>query len=232
MSEEATGSEYMKNLDELIELAAQGLEPSPFGDGSFLVEGAPASLQSPRKLKDDFIARVREATKHLDYYLTGDVTLDVYWFLHRDIRYRTDKSPDVDNILKPLIDALCGPDGLLVDDCQLSRVNVEWVSWIHPDKQQVKLDLRFIDSDFHKRQGLFFVDFGNGLCYPFSGHIPHAGLVKLLEAIRFMQEQAQLIRPYSEEAAYLLSSVQRTFHRSRIARFPVLTFEEAIAGRV
>lgn len=224
-------SENMKDLEGLMELAAQGLEPSPFGNGSFLVEGAPASLQSPRKLKDDFIARVRDAIKHLDYYLTGDVTLDVYWFLHRDIRYRTDKSPDVDNILKPLIDALCGPDGLLVDDCQLSRVNVEWISWIHPDKQQVKLELRFIDSDFHKKAGLFFVDFGKGLCYPFSGHIPHVGLVKLLETMRFMQEQAELIRPYSEEAAYALSSVQRPFHRSRIARFPVLTYDEAIKSR-
>src|SRR5947199_68686 len=86
--------------------------------------------------------------------------------------------------LEDLIDALCGPDGLLVDDCQLSRVNVEWVSWIYDDRQQVKLDLRFIDSDFHKREGLFFVDFGAGLCYPFSGHIPKGGLLELLKHMR------------------------------------------------
>lgn len=218
----------MKNLEELIELAAKGLEPSPSGDGSFLVEGAPASLQSPRSLKNDFITRIRNAIKHLDYYLTGDVTLDVYWFLHRDIRYRTDKSPDVDNILKPLIDALCGPDGLLVDDCQLSRVNVEWVSWIHADKQQVKLDLRFVDSDFHKRQGIFFVDFGQGLCYPFSGGPPKAGLLALLRHMRFMQEKSDKMREFSEEAAMALTSVQRPFHRSRIARFPVYTYADII----
>jgi len=51
------------------------------------------------------------------YLPLGDVKVSIEWTLHEQDPYESDAAPDVDNILKPLLDVLCGPDGILIDDC-------------------------------------------------------------------------------------------------------------------
>src|SRR5207244_5710585 len=49
--------------------------------------------------------------------LTGEVAVEVEWVLHERYRWESGlmlTTPDVDNIVKPLLDALCGPDALLI----------------------------------------------------------------------------------------------------------------------
>jgi hypothetical protein len=42
--------------------------------------------------------------------LSGDVQVGIEWTLHEEARYEQDAAPDVDNILKPLLDAALWAD--------------------------------------------------------------------------------------------------------------------------
>ena len=53
----------------------------------------------------------------------------IEWTVHEQDRYESDAAPDVDNILKPLLDGLCGPEGVLIDDCQVQAVDCRWIDW-------------------------------------------------------------------------------------------------------
>jgi Holliday junction resolvase RusA-like endonuclease len=77
------------------------------------------SFQAPAAKKAGIVAAIRAAIAHCDYLLGGDVKLEVRWAISVRDRYERDSSADVDNIVKPMLDALSGPDGLLIDDRRL-----------------------------------------------------------------------------------------------------------------
>ena len=91
---------------------------------------APVSVQSKaarRAAQRRFIA---EALSLYRFVLTGEVQVTVTWHSSEWSRYESCTTPDVDNIVKPLLDALVGPDGVLVDDCQMSSVVASYAATI------------------------------------------------------------------------------------------------------
>src|ERR1035438_2459116 len=97
-------------------------EPPFSGELTFVVEGPPVSQQSRRSEKDTFAKSIRAQMSECGYLISGDVRIYIEWTLHEQDRYESDAAPDVDNILKPLLDALCGPEGVLIDDCQPAQL--------------------------------------------------------------------------------------------------------------
>ena len=85
-------------------------EPPFSGELTFVVEGPPVSQQSRRSEKDTFAKSIRAQMSECGYLISGDVRIYIEWTLHEQDRYESDAAPDVDNILKPLLDALCGPE--------------------------------------------------------------------------------------------------------------------------
>jgi hypothetical protein len=65
----------------------------------------------------------------------------------------------IDNLLKPMLDAFCGPNGLLVDDCQVRSLGISWISTTS-DQPAVTIQVHFIDSDFVPKAGIV----GSGCC--------------------------------------------------------------------
>ena len=112
----------------------------------FHISTAPVSQQASGTVKADFKATVRSAISNTAFFLTGEVRLNVDWMIHDRIRYETDTAPDVDNILKPTIDALTGPDGVLIDDCQVQRVNCGWID-SSSDDQSVDIELEYFKDE-------------------------------------------------------------------------------------
>lgn len=56
--------------------------------------------------------------------LYPEVTVE--WLLHEERRWDTRgvlRSPDVDNIVKPVVDGFCGPRGVLIDDCRVQSIH-------------------------------------------------------------------------------------------------------------
>jgi hypothetical protein len=116
---------------------------------------------------------------HYKFVFTGDVWFDVQWMIHERSRYESDASPDVDNVLKPLIDAFCGPQGLLIDDGQVQAVGCHWVDWTRAD-ERLTVTIKFSPDDWLRKEGLMFVRMDRALCMPVPGGLSRQQLTALL----------------------------------------------------
>lgn len=90
-----------------------------YGEFIFTLKTEPASYHSPRELKDNYKGCIRNAIKDCKNIFIREVGVQIEWKTSQNLRYETDKSYDIDNIIKPTLDAMCGIDGLFIDDCQV-----------------------------------------------------------------------------------------------------------------
>lgn len=191
-----------------------------FGEIQFTIPCAPVSQQATRAAKERFTAEVRKITEPLEYLLDGEIRLEIVWSISEYDRWETPDAPDVDNILKPLLDALCGPQGILLDDCQVQALGVSWLDWTL-DTQSVEILLKFRSDEFLRKEGLSFVRFKDGLCFPIPGDIRKSHLQPWLQAA----EAAVKLRDATGRIAR--SILHGNFiHRSRLTEFPVFSLEE------
>jgi hypothetical protein len=132
----------------------------------------------------------------------------------------------VDNILKPLLDALCGPHGVLIDDCQVQAVDCRWIDW-RDRTERVEVRIRFFPDEWVSKDGLCFVHLGKGLCFPINRTAPAEGTLLILEHVNAMLMTSNKLiglgLDYYEANGVM--SVQRVFHRSRVGRFPVIELD-------
>lgn len=184
---------------------------------------APVSVQSPGVIKANFKSAVREKLANPEYLLCGDVSLNVEWLVSERSRYESDRTPDVDNILKPLIDALTGPAALLIDDNQIQHVSCSWIDSTE-NIERLRVEIRFFPGEYLPKRGLVFVQFERGLCFPVPFYDPPE--VRLLwtdaykSALQARNRLEQLgIGP---EGAKYVMPVQRVFHRTRLSAFTVV----------
>lgn len=109
---------------------------------------APVSFQGSPGARRRLEQIVREAATKPGRLLTGEVGIEIEWLLHEKRRWESPHTlgtPDLDNILKPLIDGLCGPTGLLIDDCQVQAVACNWIDWERDPDQRITLRIRTMD---------------------------------------------------------------------------------------
>lgn len=87
----------------------------------FLVFGTPLSLQASGRSREEWKKRVREASNdslpEMHVWYEGPVAVTIYYFPP------TEMPGDVDNIIKPILDALSAH--LFKDDHQVVRVTVQ-----------------------------------------------------------------------------------------------------------
>jgi Holliday junction resolvase RusA-like endonuclease len=198
-------------------------EPPFSGELTFVVEGPPVSQQSRRSEKDTFAKSIRAQMCECGYLISGDVRIYIEWTLHEQDRYESDAAPDVDNILKPLLDALCGPEGMLIDDCQVQAVDCRWLDWTERG-QQVEIKIEFFRDEWVSKEALCFVHFGKGLCFPINRKRPAAAMLMLIDQICGMcsYRDEMLESGYDYYAAKREMPIQRVFHRSRATKFQVV----------
>jgi len=200
---------------------------------SFLEEGRivlclpikPVSLQANRKKKEVVTSEIQNITSKFSFILVGDVQIDIQWQIHEQERYESDSSADVDNILKPILDALSGSEGVLVNDCQVQAISCHWIDWAR-DEQQITIQIQMFGNDeWLLKDGLVFAHMGKGLCYPIvlKGIEPQCALdiLKSLENMLIRREEL-LDKGASYYHAQGIMSVQRVFHISRVQEFNVV----------
>lgn len=202
-------------------------EPPEFGELQIQINLAAVSVQSKAEAKKLLVAAIRSETRPLKYILTGDVSVDIEWLVHERTRYESDTSPDVDNVVKPTLDAFAGPEGLIIDDCQVQSVSVSWIDWTAAE-QQLRITFRYSPDEWTSRAGLRFVQFGGALCLPVADGLPDDILNLVLDHYERMLVMAQhaevLFGDYY--LSRLVLPVQRLFHRTRIHGFPVVNLSE------
>lgn len=218
-------------MDWLQEIEKLGIRPPESNSLTIHIDLPPVSLQSAGDSKRAFIQEVRQRCSCYSFLLAGDVRIDVTWHIHEQERYETDRAPDVDNILKPLLDGLCGPEGILIDDNQVQSICCSWIDWTSRD-EALTIEVEFLSEDWVPKGHFQFVQFDRGLCYPVATYFPRElqkvfvsaferGLVARtdLEKLGASYEESRLVMP-----------IARVFHRTRIGRFPVVTLEEFKSG--
>jgi len=200
---------------------------------SFLEEGRivlclpikPVSLQANRKKKEVVTSEIQNITSKFSFILVGDVQIDIQWQIHEQERYESDSSADVDNILKPILDALSGSEGVLINDCQVQAISCHWIDWDR-DEQQITIQIQMFGNDeWLLKDGLVFAHMGKGLCYPIvlKGIEPQCTLdiLKSLENMLIRREEL-LAKGASYYHVRGIMSVQRVFHISRVQEFNVV----------
>lgn len=184
---------------------------------------SPISQQARAESKALFQAEVRKVTSKIGYVLSGDISVMVEWSISQQTRYETDRSPDVDNILKPLIDALVGPSGVMIDDNQVQHVSCHWID-AYSDDESLNITLRHSADEWLQKNGLFFVQLTDGLCLPLSRKTPtefqRDVVAFYVTALRLRDKMMQDGAGYYDASMHM--PVQRMFHRSRLSSFTVI----------
>lgn len=192
-------------------------EPPEFGEVTFSFNIEPVSLQSKSTRKEFVKDQIRKVTRTLNYLLSGDVKVEIQWLLYEQERYESPNAPDMDNIIKPILDALSGPDGVLIDDCQVQAIGSHWIDWTKRE-HKINVSIRYIPEDFVSKTNLIFVNLGNNLFMPVQSDLPwkvKESLINHLEKGIILRNQS-LFSTDNYYQAKLFMSTQRLFHKSRV----------------
>ena len=117
--------------------------PPESGKIEFSIERAPVSLQAKGKRKREFKKQVAARVEKAGFLLSGDVRVHMQWHVHEEKRYETSTSADIDNIIKPLLDAICGPKGILIDDNQVQSIQCFWVDSYVYDREKIDIRIKY-----------------------------------------------------------------------------------------
>lgn len=204
-------------------------EPPESGLLRIEVPVAPVSFQATAPKKAVIVAAVRAAIVDCAFLLSGDVKVQIRWGVSVRARYESDASADVDNIIKPILDALSGPAGVLIDDCQVQELTCYWSGgYTNPAQQSLSIEIQFDPEAWYAKDGLLFVEVDRGLYLPVHGDLGEDIVFEQAEYLVQRFESARRLAamgtpPYS---AYLTLPIQRVFHRSKIGAFPLTTLDE------
>jgi Holliday junction resolvase RusA-like endonuclease len=215
-------------LVEHIEAARRGECPPPFNELVFRFPIAPVSQQGRAAKKTQLRQEIQKAFTGLQYYLTGDVTVEIDWFINVIARHEHDSAADVDNIIKPILDSIGGVKGLLIDDTQLLQVVSTWHHWERLD-EEIEIKVRWLsDSHFDFKKGLVFVQLKNALYFPLNLDQSPVGLRLLVAAVLWSYRNRELMRRLGvrDLVAHSLLPVSRVFHKGKLTGFRLLTRAE------
>lgn len=181
----------------------------------------PASLQSKnRDKRDEQRDLIKQHTQKIKYLYTDDVSVLIEWELHERERYESNQSADLDNIIKLILDALCGRDGILIDDCQVKSITASWTDWA-VGENHVSITVEPLAKCWIPKDDLVFIDLGDKTCLPFNKDDVEPRRNELEEAIRNRAER----RASTGDDYYAgreQMPKQRVFHRSRIGDFEIV----------
>jgi Holliday junction resolvase RusA-like endonuclease len=193
-------------------------------EAQIVLETGPVSLQGGAAAKELVREAVRRQAELFPRIFVREVAVDVEWLLHESRKWGTPgvlSTPDMDNILKPLLDGLCGPRGILIDDCQIQTISCGWIDWGHRDRQQVTLRVRSLMADeWIPRGPIVGVEAPDGACWPMRDDGPAKELMILVRGLVANRAAYSSLLAHGvpeEDARYALAQAS-VFHRAHFER--------------
>jgi Holliday junction resolvase RusA-like endonuclease len=192
----------------------------------------PVSLQSGSARKQEFKAQLGRAVSACTTGVyTGDVEVTIDWFIPEAARYTTHIVADLDNIVKPLLDAVSGPERPIINDNQVQSIHV---NWLDPASEGMKLRMLLaptMASEYARRDGLEFVAFPSGYCWPLLGLEPSSAALVVTHIAERLRHREELIKEgMPGEVVRMLMPVQRFFPEALLAGFIVRPASEYLGG--
>ena len=211
--------------------------PVPYGDGGAKREAFRSAVQS------------RISSK---FFFSHDVQVDITLLMDVQSVRETSDTADVDNYAKCILDALKGPNGIILDDSQVQALSIHWLSKRNNKDPSFDVQIRS-SADAFRLKPLSFYEMPSGLWYPFSKFLwtdgkaelcsdlnLYAGLrieASMTDALRKARHIARQLNSSRAEAYWrsmpLASGDVRGFHKSRIdsdfAMINIKTWRQSIA---
>ncbi|MDN4644186.1 RusA family crossover junction endodeoxyribonuclease [Arthrobacter sp. PsM3] len=184
----------------------------------------PVSLQTDSDRKKTFQSALAAAIKNnTDRIFTGDVKAEITWFISEERRYNTHIVADIDNIIKPLFDAVTGPGGIMIDDNQVQQIGASWDD-AEPGKLKFTMVITALfPSEFIPRHNLEFVDLGRPygcmLVPDMPAEIKLMLITSVADAVR--RHRALLAMGSEPGAAKMHMPMQRFYPSARLKGFEV-----------
>lgn len=89
----------------------------------------PVSLQSGTSRRAAFQSPLSSAiSRGTRGVFIHDVEVTLVWSIEESQRYQTHLVADLDNVLKPILDAATGPGRILIDDNQVQSIRASWTT--------------------------------------------------------------------------------------------------------
>jgi hypothetical protein len=143
-------------------------------------------------------------------------------------QYESDRSADIDNVIKPILDGLVGPEGVMIDDNQVQNVQCYWIQHLEAPKAILTIDNRlreFVDD----KDKLVFIHMGKQLYFPLNGFLPNKillGMLDMLEKYRDTRAELEAQGVGYHDFRYFMP-VQRYFHKTRLSKFRCMELSDA-----
>lgn len=192
------------------------------------------SVQSRTSRKRDLVDAIHAELSKFNWLISGNVQIELAWYLHGVDRQETDKVGDIDNITKPIRDALTGPNGILIDDAQKGSVHTFWMTRNEQLYYSVlKLEVQFSNDDCLDKHNLIFIRYWDAMCVALN--VDFADLRSVLGGCIIVQARkrhrrtARLLRLLGASADRFFVQSTWDFHRTRVGNFPpnvILSLDE------
>lgn len=197
------------------------------GEVQIQLSSVPASVQAKKARRDQIVVELRAITSTIPILFSGDVGVTIELWRSEQDQYESDRSADIDNVIKPILDALSGPEGVVIDDNQVQSVQCYWVHNLETSTAVVTIENRL--HDLIEKDGLVFVHLGKQLYFPVNGTLPKEFNFKLLDMLENYKEarmKGEEIGVGYHDLRYFMPS-QRYFHKTRLSKFRCIEFDEA-----
>ena len=160
--------------------------------------------------------------------MSGEVEVVITLQVHERERYEGIFSPDVDNIIKPLLDTMCGPKGILVNDCQVQSVRCSWIDWTRTN-HNLLIEIHHEPDAWIPKKDLVWVEFANKLCMPLNTDAKPAVKEAMLSMWQrmFSVREELLKRGADYYEALAIMPIQRPFFKPRLKGFKVVSLKIA-----
>jgi Holliday junction resolvase RusA-like endonuclease len=231
MSEQRTPILGSKELEEDLERSDKGEIPSPWGEMKIEVNVEPISSGSTANTKKKLKRILHDQCKLYQFLLSSDVQIEIVWAVHERYRYEYHKAPDIDNIVKPILDALTGPDGILIDDTQVQYVGCSWIDSTRDD-HRLTITLKYSPDLYVQKDDLRFVEFDKGLCFPINTIPKKEALKIILDTVGKMLSANRLLEQNGVDyyTAKGVLPIQRFFHRNKLSKYTIVQKDQIIGG--
>lgn len=221
--------------DEFLEIERAGFDAGVnpmFGEWRRTFGFPAVPYSSKAEAKKEFRERLRAELKS-QFVFTHQVTLTATLYLNHEKVLETPEYGDLDNCAKQLCDSVKGKGGLLIDDCQIQRIDISWIDV--PKDSYFELELRGSPDDFASSDvSLYEMD--DGLFYPVSSSVWELGkfvemdvmnkhfqlrhlstMTSVKRSLRHKVRQAGAPQFRAFQMGLRVSPLQWGFHRTRVA---------------
>ncbi|MDI9342664.1 MAG: RusA family crossover junction endodeoxyribonuclease [Sediminibacterium sp.] len=183
------------------------------------------TVQSKKSIQDSVTRNILTQLKNYKWLIIGKSQIEMHWFIDSVEKQETDKIGDLDNITKPILDALIGKNGILIDDSQINSIHTTWTTKNALRKDNVVRLIIYFNNDYTvMKENLYFLQTSKVVYSPLNFDINNK---EELKGIKLFIEAFKMKRVFSEKfksqsgvnvKQYLVRS-EYEFHRTRLNGF-------------